>query len=74
MAAPLGEMDTVKHPMLPYDESRQVRTFIHYDDTETDGTATNNGYLKIAKWIENSGNYAVCWVSWAARKRTFSVD
>jgi hypothetical protein len=59
MAAPLGEMDTVKHPMLLYDESRQVRTFVHYDDTETDGTATNNGYLKIAKWIQNSGSDGV---------------
>jgi hypothetical protein len=60
MAAPLGEMDTMKHPMLVYDESRQLRTFIHYyDGTETDGTATNNGYLKIAKWIENSGSDGV---------------
>ncbi|KAL3907900.1 MAG: hypothetical protein SGILL_008685 [Bacillariaceae sp.] len=30
MAAPLNEIDSVKHPMLLYDQSRKLQTFIHY--------------------------------------------
>jgi hypothetical protein len=67
MAAALNDMDTVKYPMLVYDESRKLQTFIHchptartgeYSDSN-DTIAADDGYLKVARWIDAQGKGGV---------------
>jgi hypothetical protein len=57
MAAPLNELDTVRHPMLLYDQSRKLKTFVHpnQDDPNDDDHDNDDGYMKIAKWIATAG-------------------
>ena len=59
MAAPLHAMDTVKHPMLLYDQSRKLQTFIHYQPSDGEGNSdsegNDDGYLKVARWIDAQG-------------------
>lgn len=51
-AAPLDESDTIQHPMLLYDKTRELRTFIH-------PSPDDDSYEKIAAWIHKTGHEGV---------------
>jgi hypothetical protein len=55
MAAPLNELDTVRHPMLLYDQSRKFKTFVHPNQDDPNDENDDDGYMKIAKWIATAG-------------------
>ena len=59
-AAPLSPHDTTKHPMLLYDQSRALKTFIHPEEAAPQSQADNehvaeDGYDTIAQWIAQQG-------------------
>ena len=48
----MDESDTIQHPMLLYDKTRELRTFIH-------PSPDDDSYEKIAAWIHKTGHEGV---------------